>query len=180
MHKRAESKKYGGQIIANLLMLASFGYVLVCACIEFYTIAWGSGVWLGEFSLKWGAGFFAFVLFCIFSWVGTAFFLIKRDVLTLLGKRIVLFREKLGAFRWLVVLILLAFPVWFLQYTPWGVVFSGFYFRVFLWLLIVLGLTTFLQTGEKLLQWPGLLAALLLTSSVFSMAAALINVYDYT
>ena len=66
MRERAENKKYGGRI-ASLLILAVFGYILVRACIEFYMVAWGSGIWLGEFSLKWGAGFFAFVLFAFLA-----------------------------------------------------------------------------------------------------------------
>lgn len=178
MLKQNGNKKNGSQI-ASILILVAFCYILTRACMEFYAVAWGSGIWLGEFSLKWGAGFFVFILFCILSWVGMVLAFWKRDVLAVWRERIIAFREKLGALRWLIVLILLIFPVWFLQYTPWGVVFSGLYFRLFLWLYVLFGLTIFLQTGEKLLRWSGLLTATLLTSSVFSMAAALINVYDY-
>ena len=42
-----------------------------------------------------------------------------------------------------------------------------------------LGWRFFLQKGERLLKWPSFLAALLLTSSAFSIAAALINVSNY-
>ena len=162
-----------------ILVLVGFGYILIRACIEFYNIAWGSGNWLGEFSLKWGVGFFAFILFCILSWVTASFLFFGRNVFVGWDERIVLFREKLGMFRWLVVLALLVFPVWFLQYTPWGVVFRGLYLRVFLWIYVAFGLAVFLQSGERLLKWPGFLAALLLTSSAFSIAAALIGVVDY-
>jgi hypothetical protein len=172
------NQKWGNRI-ASLLVLAIFGYVLIRACIEFYAIAWGTGVWLGEFSLKWGMGFFVFVLFGILSWVAAGFILWKRDALTKWTERIITFREKLGPFRWLVALILLVFPVWFLQYTPWGIVFGGLYVRLFLWIYIAFGIAIFLQGGERFLKWPGFLAALLLTSSVFSIAAALINVSNY-
>jgi hypothetical protein len=160
-------------------MLVVFGYILTRACIEFYTIAWGTGAWLGEFSLKWGAGFFSFVALCTISWVAAAFVLWKRNVIARWDERILSFREKLGPFRWLVAFVLLVFPVWFLQYTPWGIVFSGLYSRLFLWIYVAFGLAIFMQRGEHLLKWSGLLAALLLTSSAFSIAAALINVSDY-
>lgn len=165
--------------VADILLFAGFGYVLIRAAIEFYNVAWGSGVWWGEFSLKWGLSFLAFAVFCILAWIAAAFILWKRDILAGWGKRIVLFREKLGLFRWLVVLALLAIPVWFLQYTPWGVVFHELYIRLFLWICIALGLAVFLQPGDSLLKWSSILAALLLTSSVYSIAAALMYVYDY-
>jgi hypothetical protein len=172
------NQKWGNRI-ASLLVLAIFGYILIRASIEFYAIAWGTGVWLGEFSLKWSVGFFVFVLFGILSWVIAGFILWKRDTLTKWTKHIIAFREKLGPFRWLVALALLVFPVWFLQYTPWGIVFGGLYVRLFLWIYIAFGIAIFLQGGERLLKWSGLLAALLLTSSAFSIAVALINVSDY-
>jgi hypothetical protein len=172
-------KYQSSNVVASVLVLVGFGFILFRACIEFYEIAWGSGVWLGEFSLKWGAGFFAFVLFCILSWVAAVFFLWKRDVLAGWNKRVIAARKKLGTIRWLVVLALLVFPVWFLQYTPWGIVFYGLYFRLLVWVYVAFALAVFLQAGDKLLKWSGLLAALLLTSSTFSIAVALINVSDY-
>jgi hypothetical protein len=165
--------------IANASILAGFGYILTRACIEFYAIAWGSGIWLGEFSLKWGVGFFAFVLFGILSWVVAAFIIWKRDAFSGWTDRIISVRNKIGAARWLAVLVLLLFPVWFLQYTPWGIVFSGLYFRLFIWFYVAFGLAIFLQKGERLLEWTGMLAALLLTSSLYSIAAALMYVIDY-
>jgi hypothetical protein len=172
-------KQKWGNLIASILVLVVLGYILVRACVEFYAIAWGTGIWLGEFSLKWSIGFFVFVLFCILSWVAAGFIIWKRDALTKWTAHIITFRERLGLFRWLVALALLVFPIWFLQYTPWGIVFGGLYVRLFLWIYVAFGIAIFLQGGERLLKWPGLLAALLLTSSAFSIAAALINVSDY-
>jgi len=93
--------------------------------------------------------------------------------------RIVAFRQKIKAFRWVLVLALLVLPVWFLQYTPWGVVFHGLYFRLLLWAYVTLGLAIFLKSNERLMSWSTLLTALLLTSSAYSLAFALINVTDY-
>ncbi|MDK1081073.1 MAG: hypothetical protein QGD88_06295 [Anaerolineae bacterium] len=168
-----------GDQIASILLLAIFGYILIRACIEFYEIAWGTGIWWGEFSLKWGAVFFVFIVFCVLSWIASGFVFWRQATLSGWRKRIVAFREKLGPFRWVVAIILLGFPVWFLQYTPWGIVFSGLYFRLLLWVYVALGLAIFLKFGKPLMSWLTILVSLLLSSSVFSIAYSLINVSDY-
>jgi hypothetical protein len=164
---------------AKLLAVIVFVYVLIRASIEFYEIAWGTGIWLGEFSFKWALGFVTFVLFCTFIWVGAILILRRPADFKYIADRIVSLRKKLGAFRWIVVVALLVFPVWFLQFTPWGVVFSGLYFRLVLWVFVAFGLAVFLKSGEHLLSWSTLLASLLLTSSVFSFTFAFIYVSDY-
>jgi len=178
MSEHSGNKSWSEQL-ASILILVGFGYILIRACLEFYKVAWGSGIWWGEFSLKWGACFFAFVLFCILSWIAAGFVVWSRDALDGWGERIISFRKRLGPFRWLVAIGLLVFPVWFLQYTPWGIVFSGLYFRLFLWIYTAFGMALFLQSGKLFLKWSSLLAVLLLTSSAFSIAAALINVNNY-
>ena len=59
--------------VAKIILAAVLAYILVRACLEFHTVAWGTGVWLGEFSLKWGFGFFAFVLLCILTFIPIKF-----------------------------------------------------------------------------------------------------------
>ena len=165
--------------LAGITMLAGFGYIIVRACIDFYNIALGSGEWWGEFSLKWGVGFFAFVLFCSISLLATAVCFWRRSLLSGWGERVRSFRKGLGLSRVLVIVALTFLPVWFFQYTPWGIVFHGLYFRLFVWVYVIFALAVFLETTDRILYWPGLLASLLLTSSVFSVAAALINVSAY-
>jgi len=173
-----ENKKWRKQIL-NILMLIGFGYILIRASIELSEIAWGSGIWLGEFSLKWGIGFFAFVGFCILCWIAAARILWRQNTLAKWGDHIISIRKKLGIYRWLAAIALLVFPIWYLQYTPWGIVFSGFYFRLFLWVYMTLGLAIILQSGKLLLNLSTFLVALLLTSSAFSTAFAFVNVIDY-
>ena len=48
-----------------------------------------------------------------------------------------------------------------------------------LWVYVALGLAVFLKADRQLVSWYTLLAALLLTSSAFSIAFAFINVSDY-
>ena len=165
--------------IAKVVVAVLFAYILVRACIEFFEVAWGTGVWLGEFSLKWGVFFFAFVLFCLMALVGVILVLWRPSTFGQFPERVVSFRQKIKAFRWLIVIVLLAFPVWFLQVTPWGVVFSGLYFRLMVWVYVALGMAVFIKSGERLMDWSALLAAILLTSTVFSVAYAFINVSSY-
>ena len=106
--------------IARTLVLGMFGFILIRTCIEFYNVAWGTGVWLGELSLKWSAGFTIFALFCLLSWVTAIFIIWKRDSLAGWEKRIVSFRKKLGPVRWLVVLVVLVIPSGFCNIRPGG------------------------------------------------------------
>jgi len=165
--------------IAQVLLIITQVYISIRSIIEIYNIAWGTGLWLGEFSLKWGLLFFVYILFCISLWIVTVLVFWKQDTLKLWNERIISFRKKLGAFRWLIALALLIFPIWFLQYSPWGIVFSGKYFRIFIWIYVVLGLAVFFQTNKRLLTWSSLLAALIITTSTFAIAAALVTVTDY-
>ena len=164
---------------AKILWAVLFAYILIRACVEFYAVAWGTGVWLGEFSLKWGIGFFVFILFCLLTWIGSAFVMWKPVVFGDIPNGIISFRQKIKTFRWVIVAALLVLPVWFLQYTPWGVVFRGLYFRLFLWVYVTLGLAIFLKSENYLMSWSTLLTALLLTSSAYSLAFAITNVTDY-
>jgi hypothetical protein len=168
-----------GEQGVKVFLAAGFAYILIRSCLEFYAVAWGTGIWLGEFSLKWGIGFFFFVLFCILTWAGALLAMWKLSVFGEIPDRIVSLRGKLRAFRWVVVIILLVLPVWFLQYTPWGIVFDELYFRLLIWIYAVFGLAVFLKSGDRLIGWSTILAAMLLTSSVFSLAFAFINVSDY-
>lgn len=168
-----------GRQAANIVLLSGFAYILVRAAIEFFNVAWGTGHWLGEFSLKWALGFCGYVLFCLLSWVGAVLAIWKQKIPGFLGMRLVSFRERIGDLRWVLVLALLILPVWFMQYSPWGVVFWWPYFRWVIWIYAALGLAVFLQKGARLASWATLLAAILLTTSAFSIALAFIDVSDY-
>ncbi len=63
-------------LLQQLLLACLSFYLLVYSILEFYAIAWGSGVWWGEFSFKWGFIFLVFVLFCVFclAFIGLALF----------------------------------------------------------------------------------------------------------
>jgi hypothetical protein len=91
----------------------------------------------------------------------------------------IIFRERLGSVRWLFALLIFILPIWFLQYTQWGLVFRDIYIRIVIWCLVVFLLAFFIQKGNILFGWTEFLAAVLLTSSGFMIAVAFINVTDY-
>ena len=60
----------------NFLLLAAFVYLIVNSCFGFLNIAWGTGNWRGEFSLKWGAAFFLYIVGILFIYFCSYFYLI--------------------------------------------------------------------------------------------------------
>ncbi len=82
--------------------------------------------------------------------------------------------------RWALAAILTAAPIWFLQYTPWGVAIHGPYVRVLIWCIsgaLIGRLVTPAQGPNRL--WLGLVVGLLLAGTAFAMAAALTDVTSY-
>jgi hypothetical protein len=163
-----------------LLILALSSWLLVFSVMEFETIAWGSGIWLGQFSFKWALAFFTFVLFCVFCLGVVATTLWSPQRLTSVTSSLSNFREQLGLFRWVLVVLVLIAPVWLLQYTFYGAVIYRPYLRILVWSLSTFFVAVLLTKGTKeLLTWSYLLAALVLTSGVFNFVAPLGNVTDY-
>ena len=163
------------QIIAS----AIFTFITIQACNEFYEIAWGTGEWVGEFSRTWGLLFFSFVVICLLFLSLTAVVIWRPTWLSKLPQRLLSLREKVKKIRWILILFFLIMPVWFLQYTPWGIVFREIYFRLLIWFVEVLLITFFLQADKKLVSWTSLFVALLLTTSIYSIAFAFIKVSSY-
>lgn len=167
--------QYAARIIASL----AIAFILYFASLEFYQIAWGTGNWWGEFSRSWAALFFLFVLFSIALFAASALLLWKRDMFTALSSRLIAFRRRLGNFRWLFWLVVFIAPVWFFQFTAWGIVLQKFYIRILIWGIVVGLLTVLASEDDYLASWRALLSALILTSSAFSIMASLSLVNDY-
>jgi hypothetical protein len=164
-----------GKIVAVTLI----AWVLVGACIEFYNIAWGTGEAVGEFSLKWLALFGFFALLCVVLYAVVGVFMLDRDRLSPAIQNLIPLRNKLSLLNWLFVILLLVASSWFLQRTMWGVVFDGIYFRLLLWALTVFLVSFFITRGDTLVEWKPFLAALILSSSAFTVAVSLQGVTDY-
>lgn len=167
-------------LLKRLLVAALSAYLLTFSVVEFWDIAWGTGSWLGQFSLKWGLVFFAFVLFCLICFMGVVFMLWYPQRFTPFFGRLLTLRERSGIGRWILAIVILITPVWLLQYTDWGIVIHGQYLRVLIWAVSAI-LLACLLTGvkDKLLTWSGLLPALVLSAGVVVFASPFMNVTDY-
>lgn len=163
----------------NLTSITVAAWALVGACIEFYNVAWGTGEAVGEFSPKWLVLFALFVLLNTALYAGVGFAVLQRERFLSLFQKVIAVRNKLSFARWLVVILFLILPAWFLQRTMWGIVFDGVYFRVLLWALTIFFLSSFITRGDTLIEWKPFLAALILASSAFTIAISLQGVTDY-
>ena len=165
--------------LGNILAILGTAVLLYGACLEFYNVAWGTGVWLGEYSLKWFILFIVFVFFCIALFLSIMFLIWMPEKFMVFSARMTVIRERIFPLRWLFAVALLVFPVWFLQYSMWGIVFQGLYIRALIWGAVVFIVAGIFTKGNSLIGWREFLAALILTGSAFSIAASLSGASNY-
>jgi hypothetical protein len=170
-----KNKNWFARLILSLLAAA----LLTQACIEMNRVAWGTGIWLGEYSLKWALGFFGFVLACLGLFALTLTAAWSPRKLDFARDALLRLRARLGVARWALAIGFLLAPVWFFQYTSWGVVFIGAGIRLLVWVLTVLGLAFAIGRGGQLLVWRDALAASLLGGAVIGAAIPLAGVTNY-
>lgn len=167
-------------MIGRYTVIALAAFLLTAASYEFWNITWGTGVWLGQFSLKWAVAFALFVLFCVACLEGIVLVLWQNERMLTALTRAANLRNKLGVLRWVLSAIILIIPVWILQQTAWGLVIHGQYLRLLLWAVSAVLLGTLLtHSDEKPLNWLGLLSSLLLISGTAVFALSLSNVTSY-
>jgi hypothetical protein len=153
--------------------------VLSGACVEFYHIAWGTGEAVGQFSPRWLILFVLFVLFCLAAFAGILFAVLRSERFIAGARRMISRRNASALLRWTLILLVLIFPICFLQRTMYGIVFHGIYFRVLLWALMMLALSILLANDSELLTWKTFLASLVLTAGAFTIAVSLQGTTDY-
>ncbi|MCE9646963.1 MAG: hypothetical protein K8S20_13260 [Chloroflexi bacterium] len=163
----------------EILLSGGVAWVLWRACGEFYQIAWGSGVWIGEFSRTWLLLYCVFVCICAGILVLSSVIIWRPDLLAKHINRILSVREKLGVFRWVIWLAIFSVPVWFFQFTLWGLVLQKFYIRILVWIIVVCLLAILASKNDRLADWKQLLSMLILTSSLFSIFSSFKLVNDY-
>lgn len=163
----------------KLLAIAAASWIIFGACVEFYNVAWGTGEAVGQFSPKWFVLFILFVLLCMVLLAGVLLAALQGDRFSAVMQRVAPFRNGFSNLSWVLAVLVLIFPVWFMQHTLWGIVFDGVYFRTVLWALVLFLLVVLLTRGNDLISWKSLLVALVLTSSAFTIAVSLQSVTDY-
>lgn len=164
----------------GLLLLAAGIGLAYGAAVEFYNMAWGTGAWLGEFSFKWALGFALFIVFCILCLISLAW-AVRRKPGTLDSQSVFIrMRRSLGPIRWVVAALFLVAPVWFLQYSPWGVAIGGPFLRVLIWCLSAIGAGFWMTSRpDTVISWWSLLSATLMVGAGCVVAAAFADVTSY-
>ena len=163
--------------IKDILILLSAAVLLIGACMEFFHVASGTGEAVGDFSLTWLILFSAFVVFSFFIFVVIIFW--QRGTLSVASMRVTSYRNTANFLCFILAVVVLAFPVWFLQYTKWGIVFQGFFIRSLIWIAVVLIVALLSSNEDTLFGWQEILGAFVLTASAFSIAVSLQGVTDY-
>ena len=163
------------KIILSGISLAAHGFTW----LEFEEMAWGTGTWLGELSLNWALILTGFSLFMLFSIAVSLVAIWDAPRLERATRIITSVRERLGAFRWVLVALVLVAPVWLLQYTAWGVVIHKPFLRLEIWGLSVLLLGVLFTRRTRLIEWSGFVTGLVLSAGVVVMAVPLQGVTDY-
>src|SRR5687768_6187763 len=119
--------------LEKMLVLFLFTYLVINSIFGFQRIAWGTGEWWGEYSFKWGVIFLAYGVFCMLLIVMVGSMLLQINGFQSLFEKMAGFRARFRSLCWLLALLVLAGPIWFFQYTAWGVVFTDVYIRVLAW-----------------------------------------------
>ncbi len=153
--------------------------LVVGSCADFFDIAWGTGVWLGELSPGWAVIFAAYCVFCLAFLAVIAFVTWRDKVYLAAANKVISLRNQMGALRWLSAILIFIFPIWLFQFTVWGIVFEGLFIRSLLWLIVLLLVAVLITDGAKPAAWTNFLVTLILTASAFSIAASLKFVTDY-
>jgi hypothetical protein len=166
--------------LRNVSLLLIAAWVLFMAGVQLYNIAWGTGVWLGQFAPSWALVFTLFIAFCILLLIGMETVLRAPQNLGWMFDRLIWLRENLGIFRWVLALLLVLLPVYVLQYTFWGIVLHERYLRILLaGLCAVLVGWLITKKGEGILSWPAALTGFLLVSAACTFFAPLRQVTSY-
>jgi hypothetical protein len=169
-----------GLSLGRLFLFVLSAYILIWSILEFQGIAWGTGVWLGQLSLKWALALFLFGLFCILCLVIIGMILWSPQRLEGVFKFLSSFRDRVRPVRWLFVITFLIIPVYFLQYTFWGKVLHGPFLRI-----LVAGFSSILigwiltKDKHSFISWPAGLTALVLITGTHTLFVSLIEVTSY-
>lgn len=164
--------------IKILYTLASAA-IFIGSCFEFFKIAEGTGTWFRGFALTWALIFVVFLVVALVLFL-TGVFVIWRDALFLRFTGMLFnFRKQIAAFRWVLAVVVFIFPIYFFQFTIWGVVFQGLFIRLFIWLVSLFVVSLLISEEEQLITWERFLFASVLMTAAFAVAAALRYVTSY-
>ncbi len=166
-------------ILLKILLTTLFTLVIGFACVEFFYVCQGTGEDWGGFSLKWGIIFILYFLLSLSLILVVILEVWKPQNLIFLKNYSLRIRGFLKYLDWIIGLIVFFFPIYFLQYTPWGAIFFRPFFRLFLWVGCIFITAYFFETGNSVFSWKKLVTVLLLSSFCLISANFLRSVSSY-
>lgn len=167
------------EIALRLVLFMGLLVLIAYACFDLYQIAWGTGSWLGKFSLTWFLLFVGFTVTCSLLVLAIGVSIWNNRVYAPLFALLSGLRNRAKIVCWLLALVLLASPVWLFQYTYLGVVFSRPALRLFIWTIQIVLLAFFLSTDEDVFSWKALLVSMIVSTGIFIIAFNLRWVNNY-
>ena len=169
--KKLFFKYTGYRIILFVILLG----LLIGLAVEIDRIWWAKQDWdelLSASGIVAGTGFLLVV--GIFT-VGTTLSLWVPSLGENILKQMVIPRGVV----WLISPLLIIFPAWFLLYSPWGFVFTGFFPRVILFISITSLVSILLYHGGMHSKWESVSLGMVLIGSMFILALELQSVTAY-
>ena len=161
--------------------IAALGFLLLFLVgSEIFDLAWGSGHWLGRLSFKWALTLTLYVLLGAGLFVTLLFSLYASNRLTSLKELLIEIRDRLGGWRWPLVVLMALFPAYFVFYSPLGALFTGVFLRLLIFMVSILVLAFLLSEKEtQLVEWRGTLIAGLVIGALLTLAESFVLVSDY-
>lgn len=175
-----ESKDHYVTIAVRIIVSLFVLFLLWNAGLEYFTFSWGSGNWLGAFTLKRGIGFITLILIWLLILLVIGMGLWHWERTNRLEQKIIRLREHMGWLRWLLVGVVLVTPVWLLQFSYFGSVIDWSYMRLTLFLVAGGVVGVLVTRGSKsLITTSNLIAGLLLIATAFNLGQSFRLVTDY-
>ena len=138
-------------------MLALVAFTALAAN-DLFTVAWGTGIWLGLFSPFWSAAFFIGCLFLAGMLVVSAVALWRPQDLAQRAQPLVTFRQRIGLLRWPLILAMLIIAAWAWHFADrrehWTLLMGTCYLRNLFFLLVALAVGILLTRSRTRLLDP--------------------------
>ncbi len=162
------------------VLLGIVGLFALGAFIESFQIAWGSGFFVARLSLKWLLTLLGYVGLLVTVVWAMRYGLRQPKAAISLRNKVFDRLEQVPGLRWLLAVLLVILPWYFIYYSPWGGLFTGFFTRTLLYGFVVLATALLLTTERKtLLAWKAFLLSLLFVAVGLVIGDAFVRVTSY-
>jgi hypothetical protein len=163
----------------KLFYSLSSSAIIFGSCFEFFKIAQGTGQWQYGFSFTWALIFVSYLLISTATLASVLYVFWNQNTLLVLRERLLKFRIRVFAIRWLFAIAIFLIPIYIFQFTVLGIIFDGLFTRLLVWLICLLIASYFLSNEDELITSHHFLVIAVLMGGSFAITAALRYVSDY-